>query len=107
MSEQNLENRDVAEIYVGEDGDFYWRQIAPNGRIVAVAGEGYGRKQDAVESFYREQQEASRARVCVRDAKTGAREWLPALPERAHGAVDGIEPRAEPRTEGDPTGPSL
>lgn len=29
----------------GHDGQWYWRLRAPNGRIIAVAGEGYRTKQ--------------------------------------------------------------
>lgn len=34
--------------------DWYWRVKAPNGRIVAVGGEGYRERGDAIEAVLRE-----------------------------------------------------
>lgn len=38
------------EIFIGEDKQWYWRLIGPNGQIVAVAGEGFRRRAGAVNS---------------------------------------------------------
>lgn len=35
------------EIYEDEAGEFRWRLVAANGRIVADSGEGYTRESDA------------------------------------------------------------
>lgn len=35
---------DIVVIFQGADGEFYWRRVAPNGRIVSVWGEGSKRK---------------------------------------------------------------
>jgi uncharacterized protein YegP (UPF0339 family) len=35
---------DVVVIFKAQDGEFYWRRVAPNGRIVSVWGEGSKRK---------------------------------------------------------------
>lgn len=37
--------------YMGKDGMFYWRTIAPNGRIVCASTEGY-RSRDACKRNY-------------------------------------------------------
>lgn len=41
------------EIYKGNDKQWYWRLIAKNGQIVAVAGEGYKRRDGVLKSIQR------------------------------------------------------
>ena len=35
------------EIYIGKNGEYRWRMVAGNGRIVADSGEGYKAKANA------------------------------------------------------------
>ncbi|HSA32126.1 MAG TPA: DUF1508 domain-containing protein [bacterium] len=39
------------ELYKGNDQQWYWRFKAPNGRIVAIGGEGYVSKQGATDGI--------------------------------------------------------
>jgi uncharacterized protein YegP (UPF0339 family) len=40
-------------VFMGADGEWYWRLRARNGRIVAVGGEGYTRRNDCLRAFKR------------------------------------------------------
>ena len=35
------------KVFQGEDGQWYWHVVAPNGQRVAVGGEGFTREADA------------------------------------------------------------
>lgn len=40
-------------LYRGKNGDWYWRLLARNKRVIAISGEGYKRKCDAVRMINR------------------------------------------------------
>lgn len=46
---------DKTEVYKGQDGQWYWRKVAPNGKVIAVGGEGYSRKWNAKRAAKRAQ----------------------------------------------------
>lgn len=39
------------EVYVGKDGDWRWRIVASNGRIVADSAEGYEDRADCLSMY--------------------------------------------------------
>jgi uncharacterized protein YegP (UPF0339 family) len=39
-----MEPIDEIEVFRGHAGDWYWRRVAPNGRIITVGGEPFARK---------------------------------------------------------------
>jgi uncharacterized protein YegP (UPF0339 family) len=39
------------EFFEGDDGDWYWRVQAPNGRFVAIGGEAFGSEGEAIRAF--------------------------------------------------------
>ncbi len=39
------------KVYQGKDGDWFWRLISANGRIIADSAEGYGQRQDAIDGI--------------------------------------------------------
>jgi uncharacterized protein YegP (UPF0339 family) len=39
------------QIFKGNDGQWYWRLRATNGQIIAVGGEGYRHRDDAVKGI--------------------------------------------------------
>ena len=41
------------EIYKDENGDWRWRLVARNGRIIAVSGEGYKRRGHAEDMVHK------------------------------------------------------
>ena len=41
------------EIFEGKDGQHYWRIRSRNGQIVAIGGEGYTRRHDALRGWKR------------------------------------------------------
>lgn len=43
---------DELVVFHGEDGDWHWHRVAPNGEIIS-RGEGYTRKDDAEEGAWR------------------------------------------------------
>lgn len=40
-----------AELYKGEDGDWWFRTISTNGKEIMRSSEGYGNKTDAVDAL--------------------------------------------------------
>lgn len=42
------------EVFEDEANEWRWRRVAGNGQTVAVSGEGYTRKDDAIEAAERE-----------------------------------------------------
>lgn len=45
---------DTIKVYPDEAGEWRWRRIAPNGELVSESGEGYTRKDDAMDAADRE-----------------------------------------------------
>lgn len=41
----------VIEMFLDASGEWRWRRKAPNGRVIAVAGEGYHNRQDAFDGM--------------------------------------------------------
>lgn len=39
---------DVIHVYEDDAGEWRWRRVAPNGRVLADSGEGYTSKYDAI-----------------------------------------------------------
>lgn len=46
-----MKKRSQVVIYKDRKGEWRWRFVAPNGRIVADSGEGYKRKGNAIRAF--------------------------------------------------------
>ena len=44
---------DKVEVYTDKAGEFRWRYVASNGKILADSGEGYKRKKNALKMAYR------------------------------------------------------
>ena len=44
---------DIVEVYQDEAGEYRWRRIAPNNRIIADSGEGYVDRNNAREAAER------------------------------------------------------
>ena len=51
------------EVYKDEAGEWRWRFIASNGRIIAVAGEGYINKSDCLHGIELVKSEAPEAEI--------------------------------------------
>jgi uncharacterized protein YegP (UPF0339 family) len=48
-----MKKRSQVVIYKDRKGEWRWRFVAPNGRVLADSGEGYKRKAGAVKAFER------------------------------------------------------
>lgn len=55
------------EIYKDEKGEWRWRLKARNNRIVAVSGEGYKNRIDAVQAVSLVQKDAPRAKTEIKN----------------------------------------
>ena len=53
------------EVYNAEDGDWYWRLISNNGRIIADGSEGYETRQSCTAGVKRVKKYSSRAKIVV------------------------------------------
>lgn len=58
-----LEEQAMFKVYTDAAGEFRWRLVAANGRVVADSGEGYSRRRDCVAAVKRAAALASRARI--------------------------------------------
>jgi len=45
--------KDKVEVYKDNQGEWRWRQIAPNGKVVGGSTQGYKNKQDCIENANR------------------------------------------------------
>jgi uncharacterized protein YegP (UPF0339 family) len=57
------------EIYKGKIGDFHWRLIHTNGRVIAKSGEGYTTKVNAINGLNSVKENAPNATVEDRTAQ--------------------------------------
>lgn len=47
-----MKRRREYEIYRGKDGRWWWREVAPNGRIVTTCAYGYVRQRAAIKAMH-------------------------------------------------------